>query len=667
MSLSSCNRRGARPFLADFGYGRGKCAKQGPAGAQETRFGDDKLEDLEANPFSFKEFLKTKSLSLSKEDTASGRIYPKEAPRHPLGLDLSSPAPSTGGYGLEYQQPFFEDPTGAGDLLDEEEDEDGWNGAYLPSAVEQTHASRAAASTSPASSTYVSFFTPSELAGPESLPSWTLSDSDSRVTPVGSPGADFAPHGESLGDRHLRTLQISYEALKDENAKLRRKLTEVQSFSDTQTEMYVSTEPGGPCLGPPAGPPGLRSPQRPVLAPADAPCREDSDAAGPPVSEEEPWGEASNDEDDPKEKALSEDPETCLQLNMVYQEVIQEKLAELGLLLAQNREQQEELAWGLAGSRGPKGKDGRSLPPHTYIGHFMKPYFKDRATGVGPPANEDTREKAAQGIKAFEELLVTKWKSWEKALLRKSVVSGRLQRLLQPKLLKLEYLHQKQGRATSEEERQALGTQAREAEREVQEINQLSEEALLGDRLDSHDWEKIANVAFEGARGAEEIRKFWQNSEHPSINKQEWGAQEVEQLKALAAQHGLLAWQRVAEELGTHRSAFQCLQKYQQHNPELKRREWTEAEDRALRQLVQEMRVGSHIPYRRIAYYMEGRDSVQLIYRWTKSLDPGLKKGSWTPEEDAKLLRAVAKYGEQDWFKIREEVPGRSDAQCRDR
>lgn len=86
-----------------------------------------------------------------------------------------------------------------------------------------------------------------------------------------------------------------------------------------------------------------------------------------------------------------------------------------------------------------------------------------------------------------------------------------------------------------------------------------------------------------------------------------------------------------------------------------------------LTQLVQEMRVGSHIPYRRIVYYMEGRDSMQLIYRWTKSLDPGLKKGNWAPEEDAKLLQAVAKYGEQDWFKIREEVPGRSDAQCRDR
>ncbi|XP_033714962.1 endosome-associated-trafficking regulator 1 isoform X7 [Tursiops truncatus] len=200
----------------------------------------EKLGDLEeANPFSFKEFLKSKNLGLSKEDTDS-RIYSKEATRHSLGLGRSSPTSQAMGYGLEHQQPFFEDPTGAGDLLDEDEDE-GWDGAYLPSAVEQTHSSRVAASTSPCS-TYVSFFSnPSELVGPESLPPCMLSDSDSRVSPAGSPSTDFTVHGESLGDRHLRTLQISYEALKDENSKLRRKLTEVQSFSETQTEIAKST------------------------------------------------------------------------------------------------------------------------------------------------------------------------------------------------------------------------------------------------------------------------------------------------------------------------------------------------------------------------------------------------------------------------------------------
>lgn len=110
--------------------------------------------------------------------------------------------------------------------------------------------------------------------------------------------------------------------------------------------------------------------------------------------------------------------------------------------------------------------------------------------------------------------------------------------------------------------------------------SQLPEEALLGHRLDSHDWEKISNVSvsvrvqgepqalgprgrldnppalqFEGGRSVEEIRKFWQNSEHPSINKQDWSKQEIEQLLAVAARHGHLQWQVVAEELGVRRPA----------------------------------------------------------------------------------------------------------------
>ncbi|EHB00558.1 Serologically defined colon cancer antigen 3-like protein [Heterocephalus glaber] len=164
---------------------------------------NDKPEDLEeANPFSFKEFLKTKNLSLSKDDTSNTRIYPKEASRRSLGSDPGSPTAQAVGFSLDYQQLFLEDLTGAGDLLDEDEDE-------------------------------------------EDLSAVLLSDTDSRVPPAspsGSPGLDFEARGESLGDRQLRMLQISYEALKDEHSKLRRKLNEVQSFSETQTEMVRTLE-----------------------------------------------------------------------------------------------------------------------------------------------------------------------------------------------------------------------------------------------------------------------------------------------------------------------------------------------------------------------------------------------------------------------------------------
>ncbi|XP_068270255.1 snRNA-activating protein complex subunit 4 [Nyctibius grandis] len=371
--------------------------------------------------------------------------------------------------------------------------------------------------------------------------------------------------------------------------------------------------------------------------------------------------------DDDIESSLPQDPETCLQMNHVYQEVIQEKIEEVELLIAQNKEQQKEIMCELGGPKVAKAGDGRNLPANIFLGHFMKPYFKDKTTGIGPPANEEAKEKAAQGIKSFEQLISTKWKSREKTLLQKSVVSDRLQRLLQPKLLKMEYWNQKLEKVKTETEKQILEKQIKEVEQEIGAINQLPESDLLGNRFDEHDWEKISNIHFDGQRSSEELRKFWQNWEHPSINKKEWTEEEIERLKKIAAKHGYLDWQTIAQELGTNRTPFQCLQKYQVYNKDLKRKEWTKGEDQMLLELVQEMRVGSHIPYKKIAYYMEGRDSAQLIYRWTKSVDPSLKKGPWTLEEDAMLLAAVKKYGERDWYKIRTEVPGRSDAQCRDR
>ncbi|NXG70782.1 SNPC4 protein, partial [Baryphthengus martii] len=371
--------------------------------------------------------------------------------------------------------------------------------------------------------------------------------------------------------------------------------------------------------------------------------------------------------DDDTESSLPQDPEMCLQMNHVYQEVIQEKIEEVELLIAQNKEQQKEIMCEVGGPKIAKAGDGRNLPANIFLGHFMKPYFKDKTTGIGPPSNEDAKEKAAQGIKSFEQLLSTKWKSKEKTLLQKSVVSDRLQRLLQPKLLKMNYWNQKLEKVKTEMEKQILEKQIKEVEQEIEAINQLPESDLLGNRFDEHDWEKISNIHFDGRRSSEELKKFWQNLEHPSINKKEWTEEEIERLKTIAARHGYLDWQAIAQELGTNRTPFQCLQKYQVYNKDLKRKEWTKSEDQMLLELVQEMRVGSHIPYKKIAYYMEGRDSAQLIYRWTKSVDPSLKKGPWTPEEDAMLLAAVRKYGERDWYKIRTEVPGRSDAQCRDR
>lgn len=48
-------------------------------------------------------------------------------------------------------------------------------------------------------------------------------------------------------------------------------------------------------------------------------------------------------------------------------------------------------------------------------------------------------------------------------------------------------------------------------------------------------------------------------------------------------------------------------------------------------------------------------------------LKPGLIKGPWTPEEDAKVVGLVEKYGQKKWSLIARELKGRLGKQCRER
>ncbi|KAK2119264.1 hypothetical protein P7K49_000650 [Saguinus oedipus] len=177
---------------------------------------DDKFEDLEeANPFSFEEFLKTKNLGLSKEDPAS-RIYAKEASRHSLVLTTTPQPPKPGRMAWSISSRFSKTQQGpvTSWIRRRTRTPDGVGPTCRPPWSRLTP--RGSLPARHPDSTYLFFLsTSAELAGPESLPPWALSDTDSRVTPAspaGSPSAEFSARGEPLGDRHLRTLQISYEA-----------------------------------------------------------------------------------------------------------------------------------------------------------------------------------------------------------------------------------------------------------------------------------------------------------------------------------------------------------------------------------------------------------------------------------------------------------------------
>jgi hypothetical protein len=52
--------------------------------------------------------------------------------------------------------------------------------------------------------------------------------------------------------------------------------------------------------------------------------------------------------------------------------------------------------------------------------------------------------------------------------------------------------------------------------------------------------------------------------------------------------------------------------------------------------------------------------------RWHRTLDPSIRRGNWTAEEDAQLRLAVDLYGHA-WMEVASVIPGRNNEQCRDR
>jgi hypothetical protein len=62
----------------------------------------------------------------------------------------------------------------------------------------------------------------------------------------------------------------------------------------------------------------------------------------------------------------------------------------------------------------------------------------------------------------------------------------------------------------------------------------------------------------------------------------------------------------------------------------------------------------------------EDATAQQCQNRFSRTLDPHLKRGPWSPEEDAQLHLAVDAYG-NSWVDVAAFVPGRTNEQCRDR
>ncbi|CAO3636852.1 unnamed protein product [Mucor fragilis] len=96
--------------------------------------------------------------------------------------------------------------------------------------------------------------------------------------------------------------------------------------------------------------------------------------------------------------------------------------------------------------------------------------------------------------------------------------------------------------------------------------------------------------------------------------------------------------------------------------PSRERAPWTPEEDNLLKLAVQ-LYGDKTEKWAKIAACVPGRTNKNCRKRWFHSLDPSLRKGAWTEEEDQLLREGVSKYPNQ-WSKIADMLPGRTDDQC---
>uniref|UniRef100_A0A7S1G206 Uncharacterized protein n=1 Tax=Corethron hystrix TaxID=216773 RepID=A0A7S1G206_9STRA len=93
------------------------------------------------------------------------------------------------------------------------------------------------------------------------------------------------------------------------------------------------------------------------------------------------------------------------------------------------------------------------------------------------------------------------------------------------------------------------------------------------------------------------------------------------------------------------------------------KRSWTEIEDEQLKNLVKQHGLSN---WTTVADSLDGRTGKQCRERWTNHLNPGIKKGNWTDEEDRIIIEKQAELGNQ-WSKITEYLQGRTDNAVKNR
>ncbi|WVQ83834.1 hypothetical protein IAT38_005978 [Cryptococcus sp. DSM 104549] len=171
---------------------------------------------------------------------------------------------------------------------------------------------------------------------------------------------------------------------------------------------------------------------------------------------------------------------------------------------------------------------------------------------------------------------------------------------------------------------------------------------------DSTSNQEVAGAA-EGSREPRD-RRTWTEEEDQAL---------IDAVRRFGSTRGRdSAWTEISMAVGSNRTNKDCRKRwFHSLDPLLRKGKWSSQEDEALKRLHGQL--GSQ--WKKIALQIPGRKDDQCSKRWYDVLDPDLTpKQPWSSLEDALLLQLHGQHGSR-WTTIAEHLPGRSPLACRNR
>jgi hypothetical protein len=137
-------------------------------------------------------------------------------------------------------------------------------------------------------------------------------------------------------------------------------------------------------------------------------------------------------------------------------------------------------------------------------------------------------------------------------------------------------------------------------------------------------------------------------------NRKKWSDNDDSKLIGLARKFNEKHWREISDNFA-NKNPLQCFSRYKRIKPGIIKGSWTKEEDDQIVQLVKVYGKS----WSKISKILISRNGKQIRDRYINVLDPFIKKGKFSEDEDQKLIELYYKYGPK-WSTISKFFPNRT-------